>query len=885
MQNWKRLLIAAVLALIVLVIVLAVTGATLTNFLVDYWWFSSLDYEGYFWLRLLYRHILFGGVALSIFLVFFLNFWVASRYLGAEEFSLDSLSSTQTRRTKRLLHLLQTGSLSVYAPLSLILSITIALPFYTNWEQALLFIFGPEADVIDPVYQEDVSFYLFRLPFFDLIQVELQNALILVTLSIALLYWIEHRLIPENSRNWAPGAKMHFCCLILATALIFAWGFILHRHDLLYVDYHEPVFFGPGFVEGFFQEPLLWFSALIIVVGAMLGILYAYTERGLGLIAASIVLFFISLVLEHSSYIPNLMDRFIVKPNPVKAEQKFMKDNIDATQHAYGLEEVKPVDITPSYGADMMDSHTSAHLHNIPVWDTDFLDDVYQEMQGIRPYYNFTDVDVARYTIDNRIEQVNLSTREINLAKLPAEAQNWENRHLRYTHGYGVVVTPSAQNADEPMKWLLRDISMQSDMGFKVEKPDIYYGTEHLEYAIVPNRLNIVDIASYDQDSSKNYSGKSGIPISSLFRKLIASIYFHDEKLFFSVNIDGNSNVLMRRNIVERVKTLTPFLALDKDPYPVVTPQRIYWIQDAYTISKQYPASKTTHFAFAGDQKNRTFNYIRNSVKVVIDAFDGTVSYYVTDSADPVILGYSRAFPGLFKDVSSMSPLLKEQLRYPEDLFNIKMGIYRKYHQKDPALFYQQAETWDFAKDSEKKPVPPYYLTTPLEDAADVESFILLAPMTPIGRSNLSALAIGNVRPNNAASPLSQQIVIYNFNREVQVDGPSQISALIDQDPEISKQFTLWDQKGSHVIRGRIITLPIGKSVLYVQPIYLVSTANTKIPELARVILSMGNIVVMDTSLEKAHSQLEAQLGKLAPTAPQPVIEQPDNIPAMHPVP
>jgi uncharacterized protein len=884
MQNRKSLMIVATLVLIAPIVILVASSIPLIHLLVDYWWFSSLDYEGYFWLRLLYRYILSGSVTLFFFLVFFLNFWVASRYLGAEELPLSQLSLSETRRTKHLLSLLQTGSFRIYAPLSLILAVTIALPFYTHWEEALLFVFGPEAGVLDPVYQEDVSFYLFRLPIFDLIQVELQNALILLSLSIALLYWIEHKLVPEKRRTWAPGAKLHLSTLVLATAFALAWGYLLHRHDLLYVDHHEPVFFGPGFVEGFFQEPLLWFSAIIIIVGTLFGIFYAYTEKGIIVVVLSVALFLISIALEHSSYVPNLMDRFIVRPNPVKAEHEFMQDNITATQDAYGLKDVKTIDITPSFGANMMNSHTSEHLHNIPVWDTNFLDSVYQEMQGIRPYYNFTDVDVARYTINHRIEQVNLATREVNLSKLPTEAQNWENRHLRYTHGYGAVVTPSAQNGDEPMKWLLRDLNMQSDMGFTVEKPDIYYGTEQLDYVVVPNRLNIVDIASYDLESSKNYSGAFGIPISSLFRKLVISGYFRDEKLFFSVNIDANSKMLMHRNIVERVKTLTPFLALDKDPYPIVTPQRIYWVQDAYTISEEYPVSKISHFTFAGESEPRAFNYIRNSVKVVIDAFDGSVSYYVSDPSDPVIQGYSRAFPGLFKDIALMSPLIKDQLRYPEDFFNIKMHIYAKYHQTDPALFYQQAETWDFAKDSEKNPVQPYYLTTYLEGSLDEENFILLEPMTPIGRSNLSALAIaGNVHFDGNTSPLSQQILIYKFNREVQVDGPSQISALIDQDSEISKLFSLWDQKGSHVIRGRIITLPIGKSVMYVQPIYLVSTAHTKIPELARVILSMGNIVVMDTSLEKAHNRLEAQLNKISATLPS-GNEAPGNS-NMHPLP
>jgi len=864
MRNWKSLLTVAGVTLLALAVVALAVGILLTHFLVDLWWFSSLEYGNYFWLRLLYRYIFSGGVTFFFFLVFFINFWAASRYLGVDEDAFSELGRESGRQYRRLLSLFQSDSMRVYFVVSLILAIMIAVPFYQEWESALLFFFGPDAGVQDAVYHEDVSFYLFRLPILELVQAEALVVFSLLALGIAFLYWLEHQLIPTERKAWATGAKIHLSLLVFVTALILAWGFLLDRHTLLYTSAHEPIFFGPGFVELRYILPMIWLSVVGIIAATLSGIYWAQTGKGFKTTLGFALVFLASWGLRHSSFLPNALDRFLVKPNPVKVEKDFMENNIKATLKAFDLEDIKTIPVTAMTGPEMIEPDMRKHLHNIPIWDPEYLDDVYQQLQGIRPYYNFTDVDVGRYQIKGQLEQVNLAAREINIDKLPGDAQNWENKHLRYTHGYGAVITPAAQNGETPMQWFLRDLSLQSDVGFKIEKPDIYFGTEKLDYVIAPNKLVIPAISTSDDLAiNQSYSGRDGVPISSLFRKLLMAVYFRDEKLFFTVNIGADSKALFRRNIVERIKTLTPYLALDHDPYIVVTPTRVFWVQDAYTTSHWYPVAKDQRFPFAGvngEDEDTRFNYIRNSVKIVVDAFDGTVDYYVADAGDPIIQGYGKAYPGLFKNIAAMPPLLREQLRYPKDIFQIQMGIYAKYHQTDPALFYQQSETWDFAKVADK-PVKPYYLTTLLDGAEEVQPFVLLNPMTPVGRNNLSVLAVaGSHRADAAGAPYEKEIVLYKFSRDVQVDGPSQVSALIDQDPQISRLFSLWDQKGSHVQRGRIIVLPIGKSILYVQPVYIVSTGSIKIPELARIILSMGNVVVMDTSLDRAWDKLEARL-------------------------
>lgn len=864
MRNWKSLLTIAAGTLLALAVVGMALGISLTNFLVDRWWFISLEYGSYFWLRVLYRYIFSGGVTIFFFLIFFLNFWAASRYLGVDEDSFRQLAKGEDgSRYKNLIRLFQTGSMQVYIPVSLVLAIMIATPFYKQWEDALLFFFGPESTMTDPVYGENISFYLLRLPIFELVQVEMLSAFSVLLLGIALLYWLEHQLTPTEKKDWPKGAKIHLSGLVLVTGLILAWGFKLESHYLLYATDHEPVFYGPGLVEMDYLLPLIRLTVAALLGATLSAMFWINTGKGIKTTVGFLGVFLVSWGLEHANFLPGLLNRFVVSPNPVKVERNFMANNIKATLQAYNLENIKTISVTATTGAAMIEPDIRQHLHNIPVWDPEFLDDVYQQLQGIRPYYNFTDVDVGRYEINGKIEQVNLAAREINIEKLPIEAQNWENRHLRYTHGYGAVVTPAAQDGEASMQWFLRDLSLSSEVGFKLEKPDIYFGTENLEYAIVPNRLRVPDISTFDDmGSSQSYSGRGGVQIDSLFRKLLLSLYFRDEKLFFSLNVDQQSRALFHRNIIERIKTLTPYLSLDHDPYVVVTPSRLVWVVDAYTSSDWFPVSQDSKFSFRGarGEEEKHFNYIRNSVKVVVDAFDGSVDYYITDPKDPIIQGYRKAYPGLFKDISAMPPRLLEQLRYPRDFFQVQMGIYAKYHQTDPALFFQQSETWDFAK-IEDKQVKPYYLTTLLDGAEDMQPFILLNPMTPVGRNNLSMLGVASShKSDTAGKTYDGEIVVYKFSRDVQVDGPSQVSALIDQDPEISRLFSLWDQKGSHVVRGRIIVLPIGKSIIYVQPVYLVSTGSIKIPELARVILSMGNVVVMDTSLAGAWNKLEKRL-------------------------
>jgi hypothetical protein len=861
MRNWK-MLPALVGATIMGAIVLYVAFYfVFLHFFVDLWWFKSLEFEAYFWLRLLYRFIFSGVVTIFFFAVFMFHFWIASHYLGLNPPDEVLLDDKKRQKFQRFADVFLSGSTKVYTVISLILAIFIAIPFYLQWEDALLFFFGSDSGIVDPVYNRDISFYLFSYPIFILIQKELLTTAMLVFLASGVLYWLEHRFIPNQNKQFPVGAKIHLSVLFGFVALFVIWGLLLDRFSLLYSTSGEPVFFGPTFIDLRYHLPLIWLAiaAFVLFAGSIVFYVFAERHRSKVQVALTFVGFLAVLGLQKVELIPELIDKFIVKPNFTRTEGPSMGYNIDATMAAYDLNNIDTVDFTVNLDAtkDIERWATQKNFENIPVWDREYLIDSYKQLQGIRPYYTFLVVDEDRYFIHGHYQQVNLAARETNIQNLPKEAQNWENIHLRYTHGYGAVMSPAAQDADIPIVWYLRDLNMHSDVGFSVKYPDIYYGLDKYQYAIEPNKLGVQNIAGTDAkpEIGEEYHGENGIPIPSYFRKLLFAFYFKDEKIFFSPNITSNSKVLMRRNIDERINTLTPFLHLDKDPYLVVDKDRFFWILDAYTLSNLYPASKPAADDFLYGEHQ--FNYIRNSVKIVVDAYDGDVSYYISDPNDPIIAAYNRAYPGVFKKLDEMPEQLRAHLRYPRDLYYMQMKIYAKYHQNKPEAFYEQAETWEYAN-VDGEPVLPYFITMNFERCNGLEEFVMVNPMTPVRRHNLSMVGIASTMDHEKCSPLSYKpgITIFKFPKAVQVNGPSQVNALIDQNPEIASQFTLWNQLGSEVKKGRMVILPMGNSILYVQPIYMLAS-KTKMPELARVIVSIGNQVVMDKTLQSAFNRLK----------------------------
>ncbi len=821
------------------------------DFVVDLWWFRALGYEGYLWLRIVYRYVIFVLTVVLSFAVFFCNFWIASRYLGVGH-PAHAEGQGGEKIHRDLLGMFRSASLKVYAPLSALLSVFIAIPLFREWEKTLLYIFAPHSGVKDPVYHGDISYYLFSLPIHNLVRSRLLIIFGFLTVATLILYWLEKRAMAKADRRLPLGARVHVSVLVLLFGAVQVWGYMLDRYALLYSQAYQPLFYGPGYTEMKIELPLIWLGIVFLAAFAVSAVLLMVTKR-----TGKKVLLCVALAggwllvqgLRQSDYVARQVQKYIVEPNEVSRQSPFIENNIQATLAAYGLTKVKLRDYAVQpLPWSVETSMVRENLRNIPVWDAELLGDVYEQLQGIRPYYDFQGIHVDRYTVNGRYQQVYLAARELNLEKLPAHAKNWINRRLQYTHGFGLVMTPAAQGGDEIITWFLQDIPPRSDYGVEVEEPRIYYGLGSYGYIVAPNEVGEMDYPQSDTNITVDYEGKGGVPLSSVFRKILFSVYFKDRNLLFTTKTNNRSRLLFHRNIRDRIRKLTPFFLLDGDPYVVVTAKGTFWIQDAYTVSDRYPASMPS---------GRGFNYIRNAAKVVVDAFNGTVTYYMADPSDPIVRAYQRMYPGLLKPLEDMPSELKAHIRYPRDLFSIQMTIYAKYHQKDPDVFYREEDLWEFPKIYDPKAtvhMKPYYVTLNLIDR-DRSEFLLLSPMSPKGRDNLRALVVAGCDGKHYG-----ELVVYSFPKGMQVYGPSQIDALIDQDTTIAEQFTLWNQVGSEVRRGKMIILPIGEAVVYIQPVYLRAAGRLKIPELKRLIMSQGDTVVMDKSLEQAFDHLEAQV-------------------------
>ncbi|MGH6634634.1 MAG: UPF0182 family protein, partial [Gammaproteobacteria bacterium] len=818
------ILVGVALALVSLYLVL---GIAFPRFFVDLWWFDSLGLGSFFWKKLLYRYLVFAVVTLVFFSIFFVNFRIAVRYIDP-----------QARPGSRFRHL-RRGSLMVYLPLCLVLAAAIALPLFYRWEGALLYFFAPDSGMRDPVYGNDISYYLFALPIYLLVLSELLVALILVFLGTALLYWSEHRLLAPRGQSIARGARVHLSLLV---GLIFfaAMGFfILERHLLLYDDNHMPLFFGPGYVEMHVTLPLIWASIITLMGAGVAVVSRFFTHKGLVPAVLFLGLFGVSLAIRYTGVLPRAIQELVVEPNRIAKETPFIAHNIEATLAAYNLKQVelRAYEVKrPPW--DSASPEVRMSLQTVPLWDREVLLPTYTQLQALRPYYEFPAIDVDRYTVNGIYQQVFLSPREINLNKLPEGAMSWVNRWLQYTHGYGAVISQASQLGKQEPTWFMQGLPPHSEPELRLEQPAVYYGLSAYRPAIAPNEAGEVDYPLGTTLLRSDYKGSGGIPISSLFRKLVFALYHGDKNIFFTTLTTGDSRLLLRRNIIERIEKLTPFLRLDGDPYVVVTRERMYWIQDAYTVSRWFPYST---------RYQKSVNYIRNAVKIVVDAYNGTVDYYIVDPSDPIITAYSRLYPSLFKRFAEMPGRLKAHVRYPKDLFDMQIHIYAKYHQNPKQLFNHE-DQWQIPQlntaawgeiEQQIRGSLSRYLTLNLIDRKRFE-FVLMAPLTPKGRDNLRAMAVAGCDEENYG-----RLLVYSFPKGTLVYGPAQINSFIHQNPDIARRFTLWADT-SRVIQGQLTLIPVSGVVLYIQPIYLAARTANAIPLLERVIVSSGQTVVME---------------------------------------
>jgi uncharacterized membrane protein (UPF0182 family) len=632
-----------------------------------------------------------------------------------------------------------------------------------------------------------------------------------------------------------PHVQLHLAVLGAFIFLTFAAGHWLDLFDLMYSP--RGVAFGASYTDVHVSIPALWTMIAVATAAAVILLVNIVLRRSaLSLLA---IFIWIAVGIVGGGLIPGIFQRYLVEPNELARETPYIENNIRFTNIAYGLNEITERDfsqiepLTP----ENLASHESV-LKNLRLWDYRPLQQTYQQIQAIRLYYRFLDVDFDRYIIDDELRQVALAARELDKTQL--QSPTWVNQKLQFTHGYGVVVNPVNQVTSEglPQLWV-QDLPPKSNVDLPIERPEIYYGESTEDYVFVQTKEREFNYPSGNENVFTNYQGAGGVVLDSYLKRLAFALRLADANMLLSQEFTAQSRVLLYRNIGDRTRQIAPFLRYDEDPYLVIGQEgRLYWIQDAYTVSDLFPYS----------QPINGLNYIRNSVKVIVDAYNGSLTFYMADPEDPLIQTYAAIFPRLFTPMSQMPDWLRAHVRYPEGLFSVQANLYQTYHMRDVNVFYNKEDLWQVPLENfsgSTQPVEPYYVILQPPGEAKAE-FTLIQPFTPNNKDNLIAWLAAR-----SDDPHYGQLVVYRFPKQELIFGPLQIEARIDQNPEISSQITLWDQGGSEVIRGNLLVLPIENSLLYVEPLYLRAESG-QIPELKRIILATGNRIVMEETLDEA---------------------------------
>jgi uncharacterized membrane protein (UPF0182 family) len=816
------------------------------GFYTEWLWFDSVEYGSVYTTILKTKVLIFFSAAVLFFILFLGNLMLATRLTPRSEARIWPWALV--RPLEKIL------KITIITGVAL-LSLIFGLSAQGNWEIVLRFFHGQPFGVTDPIFNREVGFYVFSLPFFYLIRGWLLGALIITLLGTAAAYVFSYAVQPRKFQLERP-VLAHIGGLLIAILGLFAWGYRLGIWELVFS--RRGVIFGASYADINARLPAQWI--LLVVVLALIGLVILSVYRRdyrrplygfVGWIGIAIIV---------GGIFPGLVQRFLVQPSELTRERPYIEYNIQFTREAFALNRVVeqsfPAETTPS-SQDIAQNEVT--INNIRLWDNRPLKDTYNQIQAIRLYYDFNDVDIDRYIIDGQYRQVMLSARELSVEKLSSEAQTWVNRQLQFTHGYGVALSPVNEVTIEGLPVLLvKDLPPAGK--FNIERPEIYFGEKTNHYVIVTTKTEEFDYAMGDQNVYGRYAGKDGISIGSFTRRLIYAWQLDDFNILISDRLTPESKVLYYRNIKERVQHLAPFLTLDQDPYLVIMDGRLFWIQDAYTGTDSYPYSQPLR---------NGINYLRNSVKVVIDAYDGSVAFYIADPEDALIRTYQAIFPQLFLPISEMPETLRAHLRYPEDMFKIQAAVYQTYHMRDVRVFYNKEDLWDTPREvyrGNEQPVEPYYIIMRLP-GEEREEFLLIQPFTPVNKNN----AIGWLAARSDGENYGR-LLAYNFPKEKLVYGPSQIENRIQQDTTITEQFALWGRGGSRVIRGNLLLIPLGKSNLYVEPIFLQAEAGG-LPQLKRVIVAAGDRIAMEPTLEQSLAAIFDT--ELPPPETAPVVKPP----------
>ncbi|MDK2821594.1 MAG: uncharacterized protein PWP31_1559 [Clostridia bacterium] len=832
-----------------------------SNFLTDWYWFIKVGYQ-----QVLITQLLSDwGTRLAVFIFFFLFFYI-NLLFTRKGFDLTPQPEQETMTLKSYLigRFLTKKRLGLfYLIISFLAAILFSPLAIGKWLVIQKYIHGVPFGLNDPLFGKDIGFYVYSLPFYHFLYSLLITGIVGAALVIGLFYLIFN---PRELLSFRYGSfarpQLHFSTLVALLLIILAWGFRLKTFDL--VRSPKGVAFGASYTDIHALLPGYNILIVLTIVCAVVILLNAF-RRNLKLVTTS-VLTLISAYFLLIVIFPAAIQKFYVEPNEFVREEPYLRFNIDFTRQAYGLNKIEVQEFPANYnltGSKLAEERTT--LDNVRLWDYRPLHQTYSQLQEIRSYYSFKDIDIDRYTIKGIERQVMLSARELDKNKLPDRAKTWVNEKMRYTHGYGLAMNfANTVTAGGQPEFIAGNLPFSSNVGIEVTEPRIYYGELTNDYVLTGGKSAEFDYPSTRGDNfvENRYEGTGGLKINNIWRRLLFAFRFKDYRLFLSTELTPQSKILYYRNINERVNKIMPYLQYDADPYLVVANGRLYWFIDAYTLTNMYPYSEPIS----------NFNYIRNSVKVLIDAYNGTVNYFIVNPNDPLIKTMDNIFPGVFKPINELPIELQKHMRYPQDLLLVQARMLTNYHMQNTMLFYNKEDSWNIAEEmvgDQRQAMEPYYSLMRLSGEDNAE-YILMLPFTPARKVNMiSWLAARSDAPHYG------QLLLYKFPKNRTIYGPMQIEARIDQEPSISQKLTLWDQRGSQVIRGNLLIIPIKDSLLYVEPIYL-QAQESKLPELRQVIVAYGEEIVMADTFTNALETLfndqtiidEQPSNNLTPDAP-----------------
>jgi uncharacterized membrane protein (UPF0182 family) len=827
------------------VVLFFLIGTPVAARLADWLWYKDVGYERVFLTKIIAQWVLGLAAGIGGFIILYANARIALRGVPTKNLHIRDASEWAQAGPKVLIERLSTWFV---VPITLLLSLILALGSAGNWRELAQFFYRTPFGVTDPVFGRDVAYYVFTIPMVENVVTFASATLFLSLILIALPIYIgrsdigmtmQARGQVQGIRFYVtPRAQMHLAILGAAILLVSATRVLLVDVPSLLLA-RRAVLFGATYTDLHVRLPLL--KAIAVVMVAAAGTLIWYARSGRVVRGALIAVVAVAAGnFLFGGVIPGLYQRLVVQPNELTQETRQIQYHIAATRQAWGLDAVERRDLTTAQPLTLKDIEANqVTVRNVRLWDREPLLQTYGQIQSIRTYYDFVSVDDDRYTINGEERQVLLAPRELNTASLPT--RTFINEHLTYTHGMGVTLGPSNQVTAEglPVLWI-KDLPPVSSVPITVKRPEIYFGEISNEFVLAPSRQREFDYPSGQGDAAvySSYDGGSGVPVGSFARRLLFAFHFGSMNIVLSNDLTDKTRILFHRDVVERAELALPFLAFDPDPYLVITNEgRLVWIVDAYTATDRYPYSQPLA---------NGMNYMRNSVKVVIDAYSGATRAYLAQPNDPMIRTLGRIYPGLLRPMSEMPADIRAHVRYPSVLFAAQSSLYGTFHMTDPETFYHREDQWQIPTAKVGASSGEAFLrhiVTRLPGEKNAE-YVLMRPFTPRQKDNLSAWMVVRNDGDNYG-----KLVVYRFPRQSLVFGPSQIVNRINQDTEVARQISLWDQRGSEVIRGELLVIPIEESLIYVQPLYLRAQGG-RIPELKRVVVAHESRVAMEETLE-----------------------------------